>query len=220
MILFNELSWHQQCIYKMEYFLKEIEFLKQKDVIDMHDQIRLNTLLNVIKSPMEYATLALSTTIGKQKNVFIPFRKTYMDDKSYMKEINKKLGYVDNDIFNIYNKLFENELYKQFNDMHNNEKHTGINTHVEYITENTGYIELPNDIIISNTTITRKKDGFSRSVVHDGEELDLTQNEGYSYDEGVYFEYNDREVFEFLYEVFELVNNFVIDIKEYIDNKE
>lgn len=52
------------------------------------------------------------------------------------------------------------------------------------------------------------------------EKINYDQVEGYSYDEIVYFEYNNKEVFEFLYEVFELVNNFVLDIKEYIDKKE
>lgn len=60
MILFKDLDWYQQCIYKMEYFLKEIEILKQKRSFELFDQIRLNTLLNIIKSPMEYATLALT----------------------------------------------------------------------------------------------------------------------------------------------------------------
>ncbi|WHI53736.1 hypothetical protein [Mammaliicoccus lentus] len=220
MILFNELSWYEQCNYKMEYFIKEIEYLKQKDVLNMYDQIRINTLLNIIKSPMEYATFALTQTVGKQKNAYIPFRKPYMDDKNYKKEINKKFGYVDETIFNIYNKLFESDVYEQFNDMHNNEKHTSINDHVEYISENTGVMNLPGNINIGNNTIKRPKDGESKGVVLYGEELDLTQNKGYSYDEEIYFEYNNREVFEFLDEVFNLVNNFVVDIKEYIDNKE
>ncbi len=220
MISFNELNWYEQCTYKMEYFLREIKYLKQKDVIDTYDQIRLNTLLNIIKTPMEYATLALSKVVGKQKNAFIPFRKPYMDDKKYKKEINKKFGYVDEKIFNIYNKLFENGLYKQLNDMHNNEKHASINDHLEYITENTGVMTLPGEIFIGNNTISRCKNDESKGVVLNGDELDLSQNDGYSYDEKIYFEYNNKEVFEFLYEVFELVNNFVIDIKEYIDNKE
>lgn len=99
MILFKDLDWYQQCIYKMEYFLKEIEILKQKESFELFDQIRLNTLLNIIKSPMEYATLALTKSVSNKSNAFVPFRKNNFDDKNFRKIIKEKIGYVDDDIF-------------------------------------------------------------------------------------------------------------------------
>ncbi|MDW4058628.1 hypothetical protein QI253_11040 [Staphylococcus saprophyticus] len=218
MILFKDLDWYQQCIYKMEYFLKEIEILKQKESFELFDQIRLNTLLNIIKSPMEYATLALTKSVSNKSNAFVPFRKNNFDDKNFRKIIKEKIGYVDDDIFSIYNRLFVDDLYKQFNDMHNYEKHTQINTHIEYITENTGYMELPGNIIINNITNVRRKESNQNIVTWDDREIDITKNEGYTYEEELYFEYNNREVFSFLDEVYHMVNNFVLDIKEYIEN--
>lgn len=218
MILFKDLDWYQQCIYKMEYFLKEIEILKQKESFELFDQIRLNTLLNIIKSPMEYATLALTKSVSNKSNAFVPFRKNNFDDKNFRKIIKEKIGYVDDDIFSIYNRLFVDDLYKQFNDMHNYEKHTQINTHIEYITENTGYMELPGNIIINNITNVRRKESNQNIVTWDDREIDITKNEGYTYKEELYFEYNNREVFSFLDEVYHMVYKFVTDIKEYIEN--
>ncbi|PKI10982.1 hypothetical protein CW747_02245 [Staphylococcus shinii] len=219
MILFKDLDWYQQCIYKMEYFLKEIEILKQKESFELFDQIRLNTLLNIIKSPMEYATLALTKSVSNKSNAFVPFRKNNFDDKNFRKIIKEKIGYVDDDIFSIYNRLFVDDLYKQFNDMHNYEKHTQINTHIEYITENTGYMELPGNIIINNNTNVRRKESNQNIVTWDDREMDISNNDGYTCKEELYFEYNDKEVFNFLDEVFQMVNNLVIDIKEYIENR-
>ncbi|RIL18724.1 hypothetical protein BUY97_14250, partial [Staphylococcus gallinarum] len=55
--------------------------------------------------------------------------------------------------------------------------------------------------------------------VIDDKEIDITKNEGYTYEEELYFEYNNKEVFSFLDEVYHMVNNFVLDIKEYIENR-
>lgn len=218
MILFKDLDWYQQCIYKMEYFLKEIEILKQKESFDLFDQIRLNTLLNIIKSPMEYATLALTKSVSNKSNAFVPFRKNDFDDKNFRKIIKEKIGYVDDDIFSIYNRLFVDDLYKQFNDMQNYEKHSHINVHNQYVTENTGTIEYPGGIIIKDNVIVRKLGTDQKGLVYNNEESDLSQNKGYTYEEELYFEYNNREVFSFLDEVYHMVNNFVLDIKEYIEN--
>ena len=67
-------------------------------------------------------------------------------------------------------------------------------------------------------TIIRDEGSESKGIVIDGKEIDITKNEGYTYEEELYFEYNNREVFSFLDEVYHMVNNFVLDIKEYIEN--
>lgn len=95
--------------------------------------------------------------MSDKDNAYVPFRKACFDDKAFKKHIKGKVGYVDNDIFSIYNKLFENELYTNFNNMQNDEKHSNINIHIEYVTENTGYMELPGNIIINNNINVRKK---------------------------------------------------------------
>lgn len=219
MILFKDLDWYQQSIYKLEYFLKEIELLKQKTNFGMFDHIRLNALLNIVKSPMEYAILALTKNVSNKSNAYVPFRKTYFDDKKFRQIIKEKIGYVDNDIFSIYNKLFENNLYTSFNNMQNDEKHSHINVHNKYVTENTGNIEYPGGIVIKNNIIVREFGTDQKGLVYNNEESDLSQNEGYTYEEELYFEYNNREVFSFLDEVYHMVNNFVIDIKDYIEKR-
>lgn len=219
MILFKDLDWYQQCIYKMKYFSKEIETLKQKKSFDLFDQIKVNTLLSIIKSPMEYATLALTKSVSNKNYAYVPFRKTYFDDEKFRKVIKEKIGYVNDEIFFIFNKLFVDELYKQFNDMQNDEKHSNINTHIVYVTENTGYIEFPGNIIIKDSVIKRIKGSEQKGVTWNEENVDLSKNEGYTYEEELYFEYNNREVFSFLDEVYHMVNNFVLYIKEYIDSR-
>lgn len=47
----------------------------------------------------------------------------------------------------------------------------------------------------------------------------MSKNNGFSDKEELYFEYNNREVFSFLDDVYHMVNNFVMDIKEHIDNR-
>ncbi|MCG1310310.1 hypothetical protein ACUXKH_000837 [Staphylococcus epidermidis] len=217
-MLFKDLDWYQQCIYKMNYFLEEIKILKEKKDFEVNDQIRINILLNVIKSPMEYATLALVRKVSKKDNAFLPFRQSYYDDKKFKSHIKEKLGYVDAGIYSIFNQLFVDDLYTQFNDMQNNEKHSGINIHRKKIIENSGYGVYGNNIIINNYTSVRDEETKSTGIVINGEEIDITKNEGYTLKNEIYFEYNNREVFEFLDEVYQMVNNFVIDIKHYIEN--
>lgn len=219
MRLLKDLDWEQQCICKLEYFLNEIKYLEQKSNFDIYDQIRINTLLNILKSPMEYATLTLTKYVSKKQRAFLPFRKDYFNDKDFRNHIKEKIGYVDDDIFTIYNNLFKNDLYKVFNDMQNYEKHSHINVHNQYVTENTGTIEYPGGIIIKDNVIVRKLGTDQKGLVYNNEESDLSQNKGYSYEEELYFEYNNREVFSFLDDVYHMVYKFIADIKEYIEKR-
>lgn len=182
----------------------------------------INLLLNVFKSSMEYSIQYLrnDNNISNSEMSYILNKDDFKNMERYYELLKQRFGVDDKKGRDIFDNLFITNTYNQFNKMQNNEKHARINTHEDYIIENTGTMNLPSGINIGNNTIIRPKDGESKGVSLDGEELDLTQNEGYSYDEAIYFEYNNREVFEFLDEVFNLVNNFVVDIKEYIDNKE
>lgn len=103
--------------------------------------------------------------------------------------------------------------------MHNNEKHSNINIQRKKIIENSGLGVYGNNIVINNVTIIRDEDSDNKGIVIDDKEIDITKNEGYIYEEELYFEYNNREVFSFLDEVYHMVNNFVLDIKEYIENR-
>lgn len=218
----KDLDFHEQSVQKLEFCLIHIDNLKNKEELDMNDQIMINLLLNVFKSSMEYSIQSIRkcNKVSKNKSSYIPNKKEAKSIEEFYETLNERFGVNDENGRSIFDNLFLTNTYSQFNKMQNDEKHARINTHIEYITENTGTMNLPSGINIGNNTIIRPKDGESKGVVLYGEELDLTQNKGYSYDEEIYFEYNNREVFEFLDEVFNLVNNFVVDIKEYIDNRE
>ena len=51
----KELTLYDQSIQKLEFYLYHIELLKQKQAINLNDQIMINLLLNVLKSSMEYS---------------------------------------------------------------------------------------------------------------------------------------------------------------------
>lgn len=218
----KDLDFLEQSVQKLEFCLIHIDNLKNKEELDMNDQIMINLLLNVFKSSMEYSIQSIRkcNKVSKNKSSNIPNKKEAKTIEEFYETLNERFGVNDENGRSVFDNLFLTNTYSHFNKMQNDEKHVRINTHIEHITENTGYINLPGNINIGDNTITRTKEGDSKGVVLDGEELNLTQNKGYSYDEQIYFEYNNREVFEFLEEVFDLVNNFVIDIKEYIKNKE
>lgn len=67
MILLKEADWFRQSVYKLDYVLMEIDFLKSVQKHSVYDQIRINTLLNLLKSPMEYAVQALTHFKGKKR---------------------------------------------------------------------------------------------------------------------------------------------------------
>ncbi|MCJ0951040.1 hypothetical protein [Mammaliicoccus sciuri] len=218
----KDLDSYEQSVQKLEFCLFHIENLKKKEVLDMNDQIMINLLLNVFKSSMEYSIQYLRRTnnVSKKQLSYIPNKNDFKKVEKFYELLKQRFGVDDKKGRDIFDNLFKTKIYNQFNKMQNNEKHAQINEHEDYIIENTGNLFLPGKINIGNNIITRRNDGESKGVVIDGKEIDLSRNEGYSYDEAIYFEYNKREVFEFLYEVYELVNNFVVDIKEYVDSKE
>ncbi|MFI3377685.1 hypothetical protein [Mammaliicoccus sciuri] len=218
----KDLDSHEQSVQKLEFCLFHIDTLKKKEVLDMNDQIMINLLLNVFKSSMEYSIQYLRRTnnVPKRQLSYIPNKNDFKKVEKFYELLKQRFGVGDKKGRDIFDALFEANTYNQFNKMQNDEKHAQINTHEDYIIENTGKMFLPGKINIENNIITRRNDGESKGVVIDGKEIDLSRNDGYSYDEAIYFEYNKREVFEFLYEVYELVNNFIVDIKDYVDSKE
>lgn len=217
----KDLDFHEQSVQKLEFCLIHIDKLKNKEKLDMNDQIMINLLLNVFKSSMEYSIQYLRrfNNVAKKRLSYIPNKKEIKSIEKYYELLNQNFG-VDDDIGKkIFDDLFVTNSYNQFNNMQNKEKHAQINTHKKTITKSIGYTE-QNGITIENVDIIGNEDSIDNNILVNDEKINYENVEGYSYEEIVYFEYNNREVFEFLYEVFELVNNFVIDIKEYIDSKE
>lgn len=217
----KDLDSHEQSVQKLEFCLFQIDKLKKKEVIDMNDQIMINLLLNVFKSSMEYSIQYLRNhnNISKSEKPYILNKEDFKNTERYYELLKQRFGVDDQKGKNIFDNLFVTNTYNQFNNMQNKEKHAQINTHKKTITKSIGYT-VQNGITIENVDIIGNEDSIDNNILVNDEKINYENVEGYSYEEIVYFEYNSREVFEFLYEVFELVNNFIIDIKEYIDNKE
>ena len=207
----KELTLYDQSIQKLEFYLYHIELLKQKQAINLNDQIMINLLLNVLKSSMEYSIKYL-------RNYNIPNKNDFKNDENFYNVLEQRFGVRDEKGRTIFDNLFSTNLYNEFNKMQNNEKHSNINIQRKKVIENSGLGVYGNNNVINNFTIIRDEGSESKGIVIDGKEIDITKNEGYTYEEELYFEYNNREVFSFLDEVYHMVNNFVLDIKEYIEN--
>ncbi|WP_145435317.1 hypothetical protein [Staphylococcus hominis] len=216
----KDADWYKNCQLKLDYVKNEKEELKRKkenEKLDVYDEIKINTWLNILKSPMEYATYELTKRTCKKTTSFIPFRKSQYTDKQYRNKIRTKFDYVNNSIFNIMNELFKTNLYEEFNNMHNIEKHQYINVHHKKVTEKVDEIVLPgNNKIVSPTFIGN---GENSNVIINDEELDITKLDGYEYEEKYYFIENNREVFNFIEEVIRMVENFVESINYYLNNR-
>ncbi|MEB6258237.1 hypothetical protein [Mammaliicoccus sciuri] len=217
----KDLDSHEQSVQKLEFCLFHIDNLEKKEVLDMNDQIMINLLLNVFKSSMEYSIQYLRNhnNISKSEKPYILNKEDFKNMERYYELLKQRFGVDDKKGRDIFDGLFETSTYNQFNNMQNKEKHAQINTHTKTITKSIGYT-VQKGITIENVDIIGNEDNIDNNILINDEKINYDQVEGYSYDEIVYFEYNNKEVFEFLYEVFELVNNFVVDIKEYVDSKE
>lgn len=217
----KDLDSHEQSVQKLEFCLFHIDNLMKKEVLDMNDQIMINLLLNVFKSSMEYSIQYLRNhnNISKSEKPYILNKEDFKNMERYYELLKQRFGVDDKKGRDIFDVLFETSTYNQFNNMQNKEKHAQINTHTKTITKSIGYT-VQKGITIENVDIIGNEDNIDNNILINDEKINYDQVEGYSYDEIVYFEYNNKEVFEFLYEVFELVNNFVVDIKEYVDSKE
>lgn len=214
----DDANWFENCQYKFEYVDCEVRELKYKEKLDIYDEIKINTLLNVLKSPMEYANLELAKILGKKQKSSIPFRKEKYTDEDFMKAIRNKLQYVDQEIFNIFNKLFKDKNYEIFNNMQNDEKHSHINTHYKEVTHTTELAIFPNNIVLKNVSITGPED--FNAIEYNGQPVDLSNSQGYTYEEVYYFYYKNEnigEVFTFLDKVKDMAKEFVEDIKNYIE---
>ncbi|MCJ1765549.1 hypothetical protein [Mammaliicoccus sciuri] len=217
----KNLDSYEQSVQKLEFCLFHIDNLNNKEVLDMNDQIMINLLLNVFKSSMEYSIQYLRqfNKVSKKRTSYIPNKKEINNTEKFYELLKHRFGVEDNKGREIFDSLFSTEIYTQFNSMQNKEKHSYINVQTKHITKRIGHTE-QNGMTIKNVGLTANEDAIDNLILLGEEKIDYEKVDGYSYDEIVYFEYNNKEVFEFLYEVFELVNNFVVDIKEYIDSKE
>lgn len=185
MIKLENADWYQNCNFKIEYVDIEKSELQKKEKLNVYDQIKINTLLNILKSPMEYATYELSNKFGKS-NSFIPFRKKGTTNNKYKEHLKNNIGHVDETIYNIFNNLFESSLYETFNTMHNDEKHIKINVHYKEITQTTECAVYPNNIVLNNIKVVGD---MSSGIAINGKEVDLSQSTGYHYEEEYFFVY-------------------------------
>ncbi|AKS67386.1 hypothetical protein LH95_07965 [Staphylococcus schleiferi] len=102
--------------------------------------------------------------------------------------------------------------------MQNDEKHSHINTHYKEVTHTTELAIFPNNIVLKNVSITGPED--FNAIEYNGQPVDLSNSQGYTYEEVYYFYYKNEnigEVFTFLDKVKDMAKEFVEDIKNYIE---
>lgn len=217
-VLLKDLDWYENCICKIEYVKYEIELLKKKERLNAYDQLKINTLLHTLNSPLEYALSQFYKKENFDSNV--PNNKNNLDDAAYKKKIEDKFRHtIDYKLFNIIKSLTQNDLYQNLNDMNNNEKHNFINKHSKYVTRTTEFATYPNGIIIKDFTSTQKVDygeNLNESIKSDVEPI---YHSGEHYEEEYIFIENGMEVFRFLRDVTSMVTDFVENIKQYLDEK-
>lgn len=215
-----EMDWFDNSCLKLEFCLFHIEQMKSLQSFTLLDQVMVNVILNTLKHPFDYAAYTMQRTYAKNKvskrlNTEIPFRLEDSTFDKYYHYFKLKTQIFNKDIAKLYWDMQESRVYEIFNKMQNNEKHSAINIHKVVKTENIPFMRI-GGMNISNITMSDVK----HPVVVGDKEIDVTQFEGYSSYETLSFEYKDLEVFDFLMEVWQLANNFIIDIKEYMENKE
>ncbi|AXV42940.1 hypothetical protein K1Y28_04955 [Staphylococcus warneri] len=217
----KELDLYEQSIQKLNFCLYHIENLKKKEELDLNDQIMINLLLNVYKSVMEYSIQRIKkhNNVSKNKKPYIPNKKEMKSIETFYNLLNERFGVNDNRGREIFDSLFYTETYNEFNKMQNNEKHSMINVQFKNITKGIGYTE-QKGVIIKDVSISGHEDNVDTLIMPNSRKIDFSKVKDYSYKEEIYFEYNNREVFEFLDDVYQMVNNFVIDIREYIDKRD
>jgi len=222
MMLLKELDWYGQSLAKLDYAQKNIEVLKSVTNYSIGHQIFINLMLNLMKSPMEYATQAVQKSNGlKGRNVngYIPHKYPNQNYKKYKNVIKEKLGRDDEGLVKIYYNLqTKNNIYYDFNTMQNDEKHASINAHTKITSHNIS--NKVGNIIFKDCIIITEDNNTASGISLDGRELDVSELGITSSNEELYFDYNNKPVILFLEEIFEMVNLFVIEIKEYIEQKE
>lgn len=218
-----DVDWYEHCQYKFKYVDREVGELKNKEKLDIYDEIKLNTLLNVLKSPMDYANLELAKlfTDKPSPRVIIPFREKNYTDERFKNEIKKQLkiknNIVDQEMFEIFDELFKDKTYKIFNTMQNIEKHAYINSHHNELKRTTEF----SFYNVNNSEIDSFAKGEDSKVVKmSNKSNDSSKFQGNYYKEIYYFYYEEEkvdEVFGFLNKVENMAKKFVEDIKNYID---
>lgn len=214
-------NWYEKCQYKFEYVNREVKELKNKEKLDIYDEIKLNTLLNVLKSPMEYAHRALAIFFGESSESIIKFpiwkeNETEGEFKKKIKKpkkLKKQIECENSDILEIYKKLFKDNTCEIFNDMQNDEKHNDINTHYIEI-RNTTIFSLYNDSVSEIDSITGLEDPNIVKMSKGSSNL-----QEHYYEKKYYFYYKGEkidEVFTFLNKIEGMAKEFVEDIKNYI----
>lgn len=220
----NELSWFEQCIVKLDVAQDSIHQLESQKVFDVHDQVKVNMILGLLKSPIDYSINAIQSKYGREKKkAYVPYLKENQSYESFKVKLLNELGTDSDEALQLILSVQEIEgiqWYSQLNEMNNTEKHNSITLHKKRIIENSGHLILPGNNIISNNIFEYSEDSNSRQIVIDGESIDFTSAEGYSREEFLTFDFNGEPVFDFLNLSLNKVNDFIIDTYILLEGQE
>ena len=80
----QDLDWFEHSIIKLELALEEIETLEMKRDFNIKDQVKINTILGYLRSPIDYAITEIHRRgKPKRKKAFFPFYTDDLDDKKF-----------------------------------------------------------------------------------------------------------------------------------------
>ena len=220
----EELNWFEQCVVKLEVAQEMIEILEAKEVFSVHDQVKINMILGLLKSPMEYSIGAIQSKYGKEKErSYVPIKRNGQSNEDFKKYFKSKLGTDSDEVLKLLLSVQETEgvhWHRQLHEMNNNEKHSSITLHTKMITEHIDRIVLPGNNVLIDSSFSYKEGSNSKFLVVDGKEVDLTNTKGFTRSTSLVFDNNGEDVFEFLKLSFDGVNKFIIDTYVLLEGKE
>lgn len=221
------LDWFDQCVLRLDFANEEIEKISEYLKITRYYPIQINNILANLRSPIDYSISAVKREVGYDDGrTNFPFKQENQSIQSYKKTVNTMLGVCDDELINILLSIQKHNDVKWFDDLnkiYNKDKHQSIVTLLpkkyQKVEGGRGFFkfsfefegDIAEDFVFPN---------FAPAFLPNGLTLrDFKRHPSYQSHDIVVFQYNQEPIYDFLKEVLEGVNEFIIDIKEYIENK-
>ncbi|PKE34620.1 hypothetical protein [Macrococcoides caseolyticum] len=212
----SDLDWYEQSKIKLVFVEKSIKELELKEKYDIFDQIAINLLLIAVKSTTEYAYKVLKRKIKANPKSYLPIRDFNETDEKYIERVKNQNKIKDIKVIRIFIRLHEHDLIKTLNVMQNNDKHSRINTQNK-LYKQTFKKELANGINIYDNHIISNDPEYTGIEIN-GVKIHMSETDKVSYDEELFFDYNNISVVSFFNTVIYLVRRYIDEVKNYLDD--
>lgn len=210
----SDLDWYKQSKIKLDFVEKSIKELELKKKYDLFDQIEINLLLIAVKSAIEYPYKVLKKKI--KAKAYFPVKEVNETDEKYIERVKNQNKIKDIKVIRIFIRLHEHGLIKTLNVMQNNDKHSRINTQNK-LYKQTFKKELANGINIYDNHIISNDPEYTGIKVN-GVKIHMSETDKVSYDEELFFDYNNISVVSFFDTVIYLVRRYIDEVKNYLDD--